>query len=417
MNSESTKKSNPITKGEVFDAWLQVKGKQGGSGVDRQNLVSFEKDLKSNLYKIWNRMASGSYMAPPVLEVKIPKADGGERRLGIPTVSDRVAQTVIKNRIEPRMEEIFHPDSYGYRPQKSAHQAIEVTRRRCWKSNWVIDLDIKGFFDHIDHKLLLKAIDKHVDEKWIRMYLVRWLEAPTEEEETGLLRERNLGTPQGGVVSPLLANLFLHYVFDKWMDRNYPMNPFERFADDAVVHTRSLSEAQRLLDELKKRFAECGLELHPEKTKIVYCKDDDRRGRYRNEKFDFLGYTFRARGSKNWRGKHFINFSPAISAKAGKRIRQEIRSWKLHLRSDKSLTDLSRMFNAKIQGWINYYSRFYKSELIYKVLVGLNRRLAHWACRKYKKLKGHKRRSREWLRGIAERDPSLWAHWKFGVRP
>lgn len=416
MSSDQTK-TYDISRREVWEAWLQVKANQGGMGVDRQSLEDFEKDLKSNLYKVWNRMTSGSYIPPPVREVKIPKKSGGERRLGIPTVSDRVAQTVVKARLEPRLERVFHPDSYGYRPLKSAHDAIEVTRRRCWKFDWVIDLDIKGFFDNIDHQLLLKALDKHVDEKWIRMYLVRWLKAPVQDGDTGELRERNLGTPQGGVVSPLLANLFLHYVFDDWMRRNHPDTPFARYADDGVVHCRSHGEAQELLERLKERFRACGLELHPEKTKLVYCKDDDRQGRYTHEKFDFLGYTFRARRSKNWRGKYFVNFSPGMSAQAATRVRQEIRSWKLPLRSDKSLADLARMFNAKIQGWINYYGRFYKSELNLKVFVHLNRKLAQWATRKYKRLRGHKRRAKQWLRTISRRERGLWAHWKVGLTP
>lgn len=416
MNPDQTR-TYDISRREVWEAWLQVKANQGGSGVDRQSLEDFGKDLKGNLYKVWNRLASGSYMPPPVREVQIPKQNGGVRRLGIPTVSDRVAQTVVKRRLEPRLERVFHPDSYGYRPMKSAHDAIEATRRRCWKFDWVIDLDIKGFFDNIDHRLLLKAIDKHVDEKWIRLYLVRWLEAPVLDGETGKLRERSLGTPQGGVVSPLLANLFLHYVFDHWMQRNHPDTPFARYADDGVVHCRNLGEAQALLAQLKERFRACGLELHPEKTKIIYCKDDDRKGRYVCEKFDFLGYTFRARRSKNWRGRYFVNFSPAMSATAATRLRQEIRSWKVPLRSDKNLTDLARMFNAQVHGWINYYGRFYKSELTYKVLRPLNWKLARWAMRKYKKLRIHKRRARQWLRTIALRERGLWSHWRYGVTP
>jgi RNA-directed DNA polymerase len=416
MNSDQTK-AYEISRWEVWEAWLRVKANRGAGGVDGQSLEEFEKDLKSNLYTVWNRMASGSYMPPPVQEVKIPKKDGGQRRLGIPTVSDRVAQTVVKMRLEPRLERVFHPDSYGYRPNRSAHQALEVTRRRCWKYDWVIDLDIKGFFDNIDHGLLMKAVDKHVDEKWIKMYIGRWLRAPVQDGDTGELRERDLGTPQGGVISPLLANLFLHYVFDYWMQRHYPGVPFARYADDAVLHCRSHGQAQEVLRALKERFEACGLKLHPVKTKIVYCKDDDRKGSYIHEKFDFLGYSFRPRRSKNWRGKFFINFTPAMSPDASKRIRQEIRSWKLPLRSDKSLTDLARMFNAKIQGWINYYGRFYKSELVYKVLKHLNRKLVRWAVRKFKKLRGHQRRARKWLRSVAQRDRGLWAHWKFGLTP
>ncbi len=410
----SKAKPNCISKWEVWEAYKKVKANQGAAGVDEQSIADFEKRLKGNLYKIWNRMSSGSYFPPPVRTVKIPKAGGGERKLGIPTVSDRIAQMVVKTRLEPVVDPLFHPDSHGYRPGKSALDAVGQARQRCWEFDWVIDLDIKGFFDNIDHDLLMRAVKKHAKEKWIVLYIERWLKAPAQDEN-GLLTERGKGTPQGGVISPLLANLFLHYAVDLWMQRRYPHLPFERYADDAIVHCRTEAEAQEVRAAIAARLSECRLELHPEKTKIVYCKDEDRRGTYSNEKFDFLGYTFRPRRSKNWKGKFFINFSPAVSDKAGKAMRAEIRSWQLHLRSDKAIEDLSRMFNPIIRGWLQYYGRYYRSAL-YPIMRQLDRSLARWAYRKYKKLRGHLRRATHWIARISLRDPRLFAHWQMGVR-
>lgn len=400
----------PITKRQVWEAYKRVKAKQGGAGIDGQSLEGFDKDLKNNLYKLWNRMASGSYMPPPVKRVEIPKANGGCRPLGIPTVSDRIAQMVAKEALEPELERHFHPDSYGYRPGKSAHQAIGAARKRCWKNDWVVDLDIKGFFDNLDHDLLMRALRRHTEEKWILLYVERWLKAAVELPD-GARQERDRGTPQGGVISPLLANLYLHYAFDEWMRRNHPDIPFERYADDGVCHCRSEAQARHLKDALAQRFAECRLELHEEKTKIVYCKDDDRRLNYPQTSFDFLGYTFRPRRSKNWKGKHFINFTPAISNSAAKAIRQTVRSWKLHLRSDKALDDLARMFNAVIRGWVNYYGAYYKSAL-YPTLKQIDRKLSLWATRKFKRLKHHRRRAAQWLRKVAGRELNLFAHWR-----
>jgi RNA-directed DNA polymerase len=403
-----------ISKWEVWEAYKRVKANQGAAGVDEQSIADFEERLKDNLYKIWNRMSSGSYIPPPVRMVKIPKAGGGERKLGIPTVSDRVAQMVVKTRMEPEVDPHFHPDSYGYRPGKSALDAVGQARQRCWRFDWVLDLDIKGFFDNIDHELMMRAVRKHAKDKWVVLYIERWLKAPAQDEE-GRLVPREEGTPQGGVVSPLLANLFLHYAFDGWMRKHYPHLPFERYADDGIVHCRTEKEAQEVRAAIAARLQECRLELHPEKTKVVYCKDDDRRGNYPNEKFDFLGYTFRPRRSKNRFGKYFINFSPAVSDKAGKAIRAEIRSWKLHLRSDKAIEDLSRMFNPIIRGWLQYYGRYYRSAL-YPPMRQLDRSLARWAYRKYKKLRRHLRRAAHWVARISRRDPKLWAHWGMGVR-
>ena len=403
-----------ISKQEVWEAYKRVKANQGAAGVDEQSIADFERKLKDNLYKIWNRMSSGSYVPPPVLTVKIPKSGGGERKLGIPTVSDRIAQMVVKSRLEPEIDPLFHPDSYGYRPGKSALDAVGQARQRCWRFGWVVDLDIKGFFDNIDHELMMRAVRKHAKDKWVVLYIERWLKAPAQDEE-GRLVSREKGTPQGGVVSPLLANLFLHYAFDIWMRKHYPHLPFERYADDAIVHCRTEMEAQEARAAIAARMQECRLELHPEKTKVVYCKDDYRRGNYLNEKFDFLGYTFRPRRSKNRYGKFFVNFSPAVSDKAGKTMRTKIRSWKLHLRSDKAIEDLSHMFNPIVRGWLQYYGRFYCSAL-YPIMHQLDRSLARWAYRKYKKLRGHLRRATHWVARISRRDPRLFAHWQMGVR-
>lgn len=410
----NTAKPYCISKQIVWDAYERVKANKGAAGVDEESIEEFEKNLKDNLYKLWNRMSSGSYFPPPVRIVEIPKGDGKMRKLGIPTVSDRIAQMVVKLYLEPVIDPQFHPDSYGYRPGKSAIDAVGSARKRCWKHDYVIDLDIKGFFDNLDHELVMKAVRKHTDSKWMLLYIERWLKAPAQDKE-GKLENRTKGTPQGGVISPLLANLFLHYAFDEWMKRNYPHNPFERYADDAVVHCKTEAEANKLRKAIEERLADCKLELHPEKTKIVYCKDDDRKKEYPNEKFDFLGYTFRARRSKNRWGKHFINFTPAVSNKAKKKMTSTMKSWGMHLRSDKTLGDLSRMFNPIIRGWMNYYGKFYKSEL-YSVAKIANRTLSRWAMRKYKKLKRHKRRAQQWIAKISKREPTLFAHWQIGAK-
>ncbi|HEY5509650.1 MAG TPA: group II intron reverse transcriptase/maturase [Prolixibacteraceae bacterium] len=399
-----------ISKWEVWEAYKLVKANKGAAGVDGQSIAEVEEDLKDNLFKIWNRMSSGSYFPPPVRRVDIPKDNGKTRPLGIPTVADRIAQTVVKRYLEPILEEYFYPDSYGYRPRKSAIEAIGVARQRCWRYDWVLDLDIKGFFDNIDHDLLMRAVRKHTDCKWVLLYIERWLKAPAQLAD-GSLINRDKGTPQGGVVSPLLANLFLHYAFDTWMKRQYPQIPFERYADDGICHCRSKAEAERLRVAIEKRFAECGLELNLQKTKIVYCKEDDRRGNYPEQKFDFLGFTFQPRRAKNRRGKLFVGFMPAISNKAKKSICDAMRQWKMHRQTDKSLDELARVVNPVLRGWINYYGSFYKSAL-YRVFQQLNNILVRWASRKYKRLRRNNHRARQWLQGVFHRQPKLFAHWQ-----
>lgn len=408
-------KSYDISKEVVWEAYKKVKANKGSAGIDEVSMDQFEEKLKDNLYKLWNRMSSGSYFPPPVKVVEIPKKGKGTRMLGIPTVADRIAQMVAKAYFEPTVEPHFLPDSYGYRPGKSAIDAVAVTRKRCWRYDWVLEFDIKGLFDNIDHDLLLRAVRKHTDTKWVILYIERWLKAPFQMP-SGEKIERISGTPQGGVISPVLSNLFLHYVFDVWMSRKRPQNPWSRYADDGIAHCRSQEEAVELLNELKVRFEECGLELHPDKTCIVYCKDDDRREDHLETKFDFLGYTFRPRRSKNRQGKFFINFTPGVSRKSSKAMRLKIRQWRMHLKPDKDIEDLSRMFNPVIRGWINYFGRFYKSEL-YSVLRHMNRALVHWARRKYKRLSCHRRRAENWLGRVAKRSPWLFAHWKMGILP
>lgn len=405
-----------ISKWIVWEAYQKVKANRGAAGVDEQSIAAFEQNLQRNLFKLWNRMSSGTYFPPPVRAVEIPKAGGnGVRVLGVPTVADRVAQTVVRLYLEPQVEPVFHPDSYGYRPGRSALDAVAACRQRCWKRNWVIDLDIQAFFDSLDHDLVLKAVAKHTDLRWVHLYVQRWLQAPVQMPD-GTQSRRDRGTPQGSAISPLLANLFLHYAFDMWLTREFPTVSFERYADDAVVHCVSKAQAEQVLAALTDRLAQVGLQLHPNKTRIVYCKDDDRRGRHEHERFTFLGYTFRPRLSMTRNGKPFVGFSPAVSNEAKKAMGKVIRSWRISHRSDKTLSELARMINPIVRGWINYYGRFYKS-MLYPLLKHINAHLVRWATKKYKRLHGHLLRAVRWLQNVQRRDPALFAHWQFGVRP
>jgi len=373
-----------IPKQLVWEAFRRVKGNGGSAGVDSESIEAFESKLKDNLYKLWNRMASGSYFPPPVKAVPIPKKSGGTRILGVPTVADRVAQTVVKMVLEPMLEPVFDRDSYGYRPGRSALDAVALVRRRSWEYDWVVEFDIKGLFDNIDHGLLLRAVRKHCSDRWVLLYIERWLKAPMEVEEgRWVVRER--GTPQGGVVSPLLANLFLHYALDVWLRRHLRSVRFCRYADDGVIHCRSEAQAKLVLRKLGVRLRQCGLELHPEKTRIVYCKDVNRQAVHPVVQFTFLGYTFRPRKAVDKYGRVYVNFAPTVSREALKAMRQTVRGWHLQLKCDKELSDLANMFGPILRGWSNYYGRFYASALK-PLWRSVNEYLVRWMQRKYKRL-------------------------------
>jgi group II intron reverse transcriptase/maturase len=402
-----------IPKREVWEAFKRVKANQGAAGIDGQSIAGFEAHLSGNLYKLWNRLSSGSYFPPPVKRVEIAKANGGTRLLGIPTVADRIAQEVARRYLEPILEPVFHSDSYGYRPGKSAIDAVGKARERCWRSDWVLDLDIKGFFDSIDWQLMLKAVRHHTDCPWVLLYIERWLKVPVQMEN-GCIVARRAGTPQGGVVSPLLANLFLHYAFDIWMAREFPYIPFERYADDIICHCKSAEEARALLSAIADRLAACNLVLHPEKTKIVYCKDVNRRGDFPDIHFDFLGFQFRARKTMWVKADRRIfahSFAPAASPKALTSISREIRRWALHHRSDKSLQDLAQMYNPCIRGWIGYYSHYFKMQLR-PTLKRIDLFLIRWARRKFKRLRHQTKGARDWFDRLRRANPKLFAHWQ-----
>ncbi len=406
-----------ISKQVVWQAYRRVKANRGAAGVDGQSLGAFEKDLKNNLYKVWNRMSSGSYFPPPVRLVEIEKGGGKKRPLGIPTVAERVAQTVVKIYLEPQVEPHFHPDSYGYRPGKSALDAVAIARQRCWWLHWVIDLDIKGFFNHLDHNLVMKAVFHHTELPWVRLYVERWLKAPVQRPD-GSLEAREQGSPQGSVISPLLANLFMHYAFDAWMQRDYPHIQFERYADDVLIHARSRRQAEDILAAVRRRLGRCRLELNPDKTRIVYCPGSKRRAAPVDHiDFDFLGFTFRPRRARDRQGRNFTSFLPAISAKAAKAIRQTVRDWRLaRTWNNRSLEDVAKWINPVVRGWVRYYGRFYRSQLI-RVLYCLHNALIRWACRKYKRLRGRPTAAVRWLSRVASRDPDLLVLWQVGLRP
>ena len=407
----SKTKSFDISTKIVGDAYKRVKANKGAAGVDHESLKDFEENLENNLYKIWNRMSSGSYFPPPVRTVEIEKDGTRKRKLGIPTVADRIAQMVAKLYLEPELEPHFHPSSYGYRPGKSAIQAVGRARELCWRNNWVVDLDIKGFFDNLDHEITMELVRNHTDCKWILLYIERWLKAPAQLED-GTLVERTKGTPQGGVISPLLANLYLHHAFDKWMQENYPTIPFERYADDIILHCRSEKQAHWIKARIKERLAEFKLEVHPRKTKIVYCKDGKRKGNYKNEKFTFLGYEFRPRRVKSKYGNLFLGFNPAVSKKAIKGMYQEIRSWQIQRKTTRTLHGIARYINPIVSGWINYYGNYCRSAL-YPIMGHINWKLVKFVARKYKRMKGSQRRAKKWLNRIKKMEPGLFAHWSF----
>ena len=408
-------KSFGISKHVVLEAYRRVKANRGAAGIDNESIEMFEANLKSNLYRIWNRMSSGAYFPPAVKQVEIAKKNGGTRILGVPTVSDRIAQMVVKLTVEPQLDALFHTDSYGYRPGKSAKQAIAITRKRCWLYDWVVEFDIKGAFDNLDHDLLMKAVRTHIKDRWALLYIERWLKAPFETMD-GMLVSREQGTPQGGVVSPMLMNLFMHYAFDRWMQKMHPQCPFARYADDAVVHCRSQADAEHLLAKISERLAHCKLTMHPSKSKVVYCKDSNRRQDYPEVQFTFLGFTFRPRAAVAKQGQTFTSFLPAVSRDAIISMLRQIKSWQLQRQTATTIEDLSRRYNPVLRGWWNYYSSYYQSAMD-RVYLQVDRKLAYWVRRKHKRLAGHVRQSLQWLDRLANRRPELFTHWQTTCRP
>jgi len=407
-----------ISRRLVSLAYQKVRSNKGAGGVDGVSMETFGESYKDHLYKLWNRMSSGSYLPPAVRLMEIPKKGGGLRPLGIPTIADRIGQTVVRGLLEPSLELIFHKDSYGYRPGKSAVEALSRARERCWKLNWVLDIDIRGYFDNIPHDLLMKAVRKHCQVRWMLLYIERWLKAPLQKAD-GTIVERTKGVPQGSVIGPVLANLYLHYCMDKWLEREYRNCPFERYADDALIHCGSLSEAKKLKEALTKRLEGCGLELHPEKTQIVYCKDSNRKQRgYPKMSFDFLGYTFKPRLAQNsQRGEWFTNWLPAVSGKSMSSMNEKMRKWEVLKKTTNTIQEVAAMINPVLRGWINYYSKFYKTKLVNFMHI-VNVKLASWARRKYKNLRASEMKAIRWLHRISVREPNLFAHWSLlGSKP
>ncbi|SDG41675.1 group II intron reverse transcriptase/maturase [Sinosporangium album] len=406
---KSKVKSHDISKRLVWGAWLKVKENGGAAGADGVSISQFEENLKDNLYKLWNRMSSGSYFPGPVRAVEIPKK-GGTRVLGIPNVVDRIAQTAAVMALEPNVEKVFHDDSYGYRPGRSPLDAVGTCRKRCFKKDWVVDLDVKAFFDSVPWDLMLKAVERHTDSKWVLLYVERWLKAPMLMPD-GTLTARTKGTPQGGPISPLLANLFLHYGFDMWMSREYPTVTFERFADDVVVHCVTERQARQVREAIECRFAEIGLELHPDKTKIVYCKDSRRHQEFDQVTFTFCGYAFRPRMAfdKN-RKQIYTGFLPAVAPEKLTEISRKIASWRIHRRTTQTLNEIARWLSPVLRGWLNYFTVFYPSAVI-PLCERIDRHLMRWARWKYKRLKHSDKRARKWLESVRKRAPRLFAHW------
>jgi RNA-directed DNA polymerase len=406
-------KSLPVSKRMVYNSYLKVCDKNGSAGIDKESIEMFNENLSGNLYKIWNRMTSGSYFPPPVRTVFIPKKQGGERPLGIPTVSDRIAQGVVKDYLEPVMEAVFHNSSFGYRPGRSAHDALRQCHENCVSKAWVLDVDIKGFFDNISHNIMLQLLQQHTQEKWVLLYVERWLKAGVEQKD-GSITARIKGTPQGGVASPLLANTYLHHAFDMWMDEENPQCPFERYADDIVVHCGSKEEAEQMLNKLRTRMEQYELTLHPEKTRIVYCKNYQRNENNDNESFTFLSYSFqpRARRDKFGRKKTFFVFSGAISNAAKTSIREAIRGVMKPRWSQQTLEWFAEKLNPKIRGWINYYTRFNRHEAL-EVFSYLNELIRKWLKNKYK-LRSCKSVYVKY-KTIQQENAELFYHWKLGI--
>jgi len=405
-------KSQPVTETMVINAYRNVKGGGKSAGIDNVSIVEFDKNTRRNLYKILNRMSSGSYFPPAVKEVEIPKTDGSKRKLGIPTIGDRIAQTVVKEHLEKTVNCVFEENSYGYRKGKSAQDALQKCKTNCWQYAWVIDLDIKGYFDNINRELLLEAVREHTSEKWVLMYIERWLNAPIVKKD-GTKVDRRKGTPQGGVVSPLLANIFLDKVFDKWFLQTFKETDFERYADDIVVHCRTQEQAETILNQIKERLSRFRLEVHPDKTKIVYCKQAKREGKYRINSFKFLGVQFSPLLVKNRQGKLFQGFSTFVPASSFKKIGEFILSQKLHKRTNHNIFQLAELINARLEGWFNYFKKWGIWHTCDLFFYRLNQRLIKWAMNRHKRLKS-KKKAIGYLRQLQRQKPELFTHWKYG---
>lgn len=419
MIFKEEQKSQPIKRLQVWEAFKEVAANGGSHGVDGVTIEQVRANPRKYLYPLWNRMASGSYFPEAVRQVLIPKDDGTKRPLGIPTIVDRTAQQVIKDELEKSVDVQFSENSYGYRPHKSAHDAIEQCRINCMKFSWAIDLDIKGFFDNINHELLMKAVRKFTDKKHILLYVERWLKVPVLQTDGTLKENEGKGTPQGGVISPLLANIFLHFAFDKWFEKTYPQNNFERYADDIIIHCTNIRESLRMLEAIKQRLKDCKLEINQQKSKIVYCRRNQKRQppfKVQYQKFDFLGHTFKPRVVKE-RGKLKLGFSPAISQKNQQRIGWELYKLKIHRMVHVPLSKIAEILKAKTHGWINYYGKFRLSEMR-KVFRVLNFRLARMVRSKYRRFRNrHWYESYKFLRTISKDYPTMFVHWEHGFHP
>ncbi len=407
-------KSVPISRSMIWEAYKKVRSNEGGAGIDQISMAKFEANRSKYLYQLWNRMASGSYFPPAVKEVEIPKQDGKKRTLGIPTISDRIGQMVVKEYLETRFEKLFSAHSYGYRPGKNAHMALSKVRENCRRYDWVIDLDIKGFFDNIDHCKLMQALEKHVSEQWSLMYIKRWLTAPIQKANGEHEEKQGKGTPQGGVISPLLANLYLHYTMDKWLERNHQSVQYVRYADDAILHVKSQTQAKRVMQELQARMETCNLELHPEKTKLVYCRDYRRQGKYPTVKFDFLGYSFQPRGTMSKQnGRLFLGYDCAISIKSKQRIADKMKELEIGKLSFKSIVGVAQYLEPYIRGWVNYYGK-YRISALNPVFQLLRKRLVQWVRKRYKRYKTSLNKAYEWLGRVRVQYPTLFYHWRLG---
>jgi group II intron reverse transcriptase/maturase len=414
MNLWGETKSVPISHQMVWEAYKKVRSNRGSAGIDHVSMVEYDNHRSKYLYKLWNRMASGSYLPPPVKEVEISKGEGKVRKLGIPTISDRVGQMVVKEYLEARFEKLFSENSYGYRPNKNAHMALAKVRENCRKKDWVIDLDIKGFFDNIDHNKLMQAFKKHVPEKWCQMYIERWLTAPVQKVSGELEEKQGKGTPQGGVISPLLANLYLHYALDKWLEQNHPTVQYVRYADDAILHCKTQSEAEHVKEKLGERMNACGLELHPDKTKLVYCRDYRRQKEYPTVKFDFLGYSFQPRTTKpKQTGKLFLGYDCAISIRSKKRIAGKMEELDIVNLDFKSIVGVAQFLEPYIRGWVNYYGKFRRSAMN-PVFQLLRKRLVRWARKRYKRYRRSLNKAYDWLKRVRVQYPTLFYQWRLG---